>query len=455
MTKRVRNAPPHRCSCCGKVGHNIRQCKSPGALEIAKLRKAVAGLLQQNPRRAGKARLPVKTVQKSGAWKAEATKRYGTAGKNRSSEGDRAHVRQEASVCDGMQISAMDALSELIEVGFVRGHHTCPKCGGGLSEPKRRETDSRGGRSDGRLHVRCKTYKCNKRFNILDFSVFAGTRLNLPDVLRVLNHYTRSNVLKPPLVADCQRQLRLPRTCVEHIYNALLHKEMQAGRAHCAKKHALAGDVEVDAHCLRKLYVKSSNVFFARAVAEARERFLRRNPKKKVPSYWQAHLRIVGAKKRMAAKGYRGGVAVVRVLPWKLVPPGASPPVESTEEIQESKILSNVRSGSASQVRVYSDGAKSWERVCREQRLTNCHVKHNKHEWAKEQPGKKKGKCVVAGTQCIDRWWQSLDDWLPRSISNKKHGDVNPRIWRYLYAFIWRYHLPLQVDFRRALANAC
>ena len=154
----------------------------------------------------------------------------------RSSQGDSAHVRQEASVCDGMQISAMDALSELIKVSFVRGHHTCPKCGGALSEPKPREADSCGNRSDGRLRVRCKTNQCNKTFNILDFCVFGGARLKRPDVLRGLNHYTRSNVLKPPLVADCQRQLRLPRTCVEHIHNALLHKEVKAGRAHCAKK---------------------------------------------------------------------------------------------------------------------------------------------------------------------------------------------------------------------------
>ena len=47
--KTVRAQPPHKCSCCGKVGHNIEQCPSPAAKELLHLRAAVKGFLEGAP----------------------------------------------------------------------------------------------------------------------------------------------------------------------------------------------------------------------------------------------------------------------------------------------------------------------------------------------------------------------------------------------------------------------
>ena len=53
---------------------------------------------------------------------------------------------------------------------------------------------------------------------------------------------------------------------------------------------------------------------------------------------------------------------------------------------------------------------------------------------------------ACAGTQCIDRFWQGLDDFIPASVVNKKQGKLNTRLSRlltYVYSYMWRYHLPV------------
>ena len=66
-------------------------------------------------------------------------------------------------------------------------------------------------------------------------------------------------------------------------------------------------------------------------------------------------------------------------------------------------------------------------------------------------------KGVVAGTQCIDRMWASLDKFIPPELSNKsgKGGTVNEKIFTYLYAWVWRYHLPTKANFKVELAKIC
>ena len=44
----------------------------------------------------------------------------------------------------------------------------------------------------------------------------------------------------------------------------------------------------------------------------------------------------------------------------------------------------------------------------------------------------------AAGTQCIDRKWQSLKKWIPKELSNKQKfsRDLNKTIRDYLFAFV-------------------
>lgn len=62
----VRHQPAHKCSCCKKVGHNIKQCPNPAAKELIHLRAAVKGFLDGAPQKRFKGRLPVKKTAKSG-----------------------------------------------------------------------------------------------------------------------------------------------------------------------------------------------------------------------------------------------------------------------------------------------------------------------------------------------------------------------------------------------------
>ena len=80
-----------------------------------------------------------------------------------------------------------------------------------------------------------------------------------------------------------------------------------------------------------------------------------------------------------------------------------------------------------------------------------------KFEFARKVARAKQPKMAVAGTQCIDRWWQALDTFIPREIANKtaQGGPINPKLLDYMWTWLWRYHLPRDVDFRKALAKIC
>ena len=82
----------------------------------------------------------------------------------------------------------------------------------------------------------------------------------------------------------------------------------------------------------------------------------------------------------------------------------------------------------------------------------------NMFEFAKKLPDvKRPKKGVVAGTQCIDRMWASLDKFIPPELSNKsgRGGVVNEEIFTCLYAWVWRYHLPTKANFKKELAKIC
>jgi len=138
------------------------------------------------------------------------------------------------------------------------------------------------------------------------------------------------------------------------------------------------------AHGLRKLYVGQNKPHFQKEVAAAVTRFQKAKPLKPVPKYRQAHFRVLGLKARsyMGPVAKRGGNIVLKVLPFKLVPPGASPPVESKPEIVQSKIMTFL--GDSKKIRLYSDGAKAWESLCEEKRIKSFPVAHRKHQFTRK-----------------------------------------------------------------------
>ena len=56
-----------------------------------------------------------------------------------------------------------------------------------------------------------------------------------------------------------------------------------------------------------------------------------------------------------------------------------------------------------------------------------------------ENTEKKTSGVACAGTQCIDRFWQGLDDFIPASVMNEKQGRLNTRLLTFVYSYMWRY----------------
>ena len=72
----------------------------------------------------------------------------------------------------------------------------------------------------------------------------------------------------------------------------------------------------------------------------------------------------------------------------------------------------------------------------------------------------KRGQSTIKGTQTIDRWWDILDCYIPRSLCNtvkhNGHNRVNPDIIRYVYSWLWRTNTRLKgFDLYHAFGDLC
>ena len=91
-------------------------------------------------------------------------------------------------------------------------------------------------------------------------------------------------------------------------------------------------------------------------------------------------------------------------------------------------------------------------RVGTEKKIFNLKVVHGKWEFLRKVQARKKTSGVAwAGTQCIDRFWQGLDDLIPASVVNKKQERLNTRLLTYVYTYMWRHHLPADANFHMKL----
>lgn len=109
---------------------------------------------------------------------------------------------------------------------------------------------------------------------------------------------------------------------------------------------------------------------------------------------------------------------------------------------------------------LHSDGAQAWPRLVSDMgkpSVTSDHVSHSKHEFSRKVAVKrrtnKRPATYITGTQSIDRWWQTAQDFLPATLHAKRGKEVNPDLYRYLFAFVWQYQLPLAQDFIQAMAD--
>ena len=348
-----------------------------------------------------------------------------------------------SSVLDELQVPAEDAHKEMIDIRCLRKASRCLHCNAKVSKPRAYVYP-------GKLYVRCLSTKCQKRISVSDYSKFRGTRLSLSKLLEVVTFYCRNNRSKAPLVSDAVSHLRLKRCQVEHIFRTIRSAEAKAGVEFC-KTATMEGNVEGDAHGLRKLYISPKNEHFQEEIQEALKRW-KANPKnrgKPQPKYWQGYLRVAGVKQR-------DGAGVIATLPMKLTPPGTAPPPESTEEVEDSGLLRRINSKKHSML--HSDGAKSWPKANKKvhgNKVKHAAVNHTKFQFVKKLRKKPVGGSRSAGTQCIDRWWESLDAYVPKQLRSKttQGGDINAALFDYVFSFVWRSQLPTNTDMRAAICK--
>ena len=104
----------------------------------------------------------------------------------------------------------------------------------------------------------------------------------------------------------------------------------------------------------------------------------------------------------------RNGRFLVAELPHKLVAPSARPPPESKSDVVGTALMKRVH-GSAT---LFADGAKAWKTLAHGRNMKFAEVSHKRMQFCRKRGPRKK----TAGTQCIDRKWQSLKKLYPRSL---------------------------------------
>ena len=119
----------------------------------------------------------------------------------------------------------------------------------------------------------------------------------------------------------------------------------------------------------------------------------------------------------------------------------SKPPAESCKEILSSNLLKNCRMNSI----LYTDGCLGWKKAAktsfRDKRFAVRSVIHKKSEWTKAC--KVDGQKKLAGTQVLDRTWMWMKKFIPHSIKNRGNSVLNPRLWDYVYQFVYRHNKDL------------
>ena len=152
----------------------------------------------------------------------------------------------------------------------------------------------------------------------------------------------------------------------------------------------------------------------------------RTHPRKR-PKYLLFYWRWAGLLERG-----RNGKFLVAELPHKLVAPSGRPPPESKTDVVSAGLMKRVH-GNAT---LFADGAKAWKTLAKTKGLKFAEVSHKRMQFCKQRGPRKK----AAGTQCIDRKWKSLKQWIPKELRNKQKitRDVNESIRDYVFAFVCR-----------------
>ena len=140
----------------------------------------------------------------------------------------------------------------------------------------------------------------------------------------------------------------------------------------------------------------------------------------------------------MQQRGQDGKILIMP-LPCKLLSPGSRPPTESSLDVSESNLLSQVRA--ARNTIMFADGNRAWRRAATQANLEFYQVKHCLLEFSRVVTAQN-GQTIKAGTQCLDGSWSHMKRFIPNSITTKDAATalLNGDIWDYVYQWQWRFN---------------
>ena len=209
-------------------------------------------------------------------------------------------------------------------------------------------------------------------------------------------------------------------------------------------------NLEIDGHVLRKIYVSDTNPFFKSAIIEAGNRVKQMTPAQKRDAkvkkhvlkrpaaanpklVWQCHVRWAGL-------SCRNGCILIRPMAPKLVPKGASPPKESQKDLRDTTLLKAAPRGSFG----FGDGATGFRNEAERCGLIYEEVIHGLLQFSATVENPRSSQSSIKGTQKIDREWDILDSYMPRTILSavkvKGRTKINPQLATYAWSWQWRYN---------------
>ena len=317
-----------------------------------------------------------------------------------------------------------ECLSRMQTAGWVhKKPAACPhcRCRKKLSGPQRHIGRGKVVKG-GCLYYRCS--KCKRRFNCLKFSKLPFVKMSPGQLHTVLSSYTDFGKEASPSSDDLATLVGAGRHQVRKIVDTLRSVEAMQGEK-SNKTGSVQGDVEMDEHGIRVMHIGKNNPHYQKTMPAFHKG-------KGAPSYWLLYLRVIGLRRRGGDKTY------VKLLPFKLVRPGAKPPPLSNDELTNCGLLERIKKGSV----VLTDGAQAYQSVITSLysgKLLSRNVVHSRMEFTRTVRTPK-GHSNIAGTQSIDRIWQQLDKAVPASVHNKANHEVNPMFVKYVWAWLFRHN---------------
>ncbi|CAE7429649.1 AMT1-1 [Symbiodinium natans] len=280
------------------------------------------------------------------------------------------------------------------------------------------------------MHWRCLKTGCGNRVPWNANSIFQGLRCLPLVLLRMLCVYAQLDLCSVPRAADVVQHARVGRCKASHFLSALRRAGADA-TSELFQNAALCGNLEVDATCIGKFHVRSSNVHYAAQIAKLNQKMAKK--KLPMPKSFLAHVPVLGIRER-------SGPPYIWVGDPVLTLPKSRPPTESSQQVASSKLFDLVKGRSRKRC-IFPDGNVAWQSAAEARGLPVEPVTHQLRVFTRPYSPACTAISALAGTQCIDRSWEGLKQFLPKHLVLKVQGALNEEVPKTVHQWMWRTHV--------------